>query len=132
MKKAKMIKAFRYTRHYVIDHIRDNYGETDEIFIPDYKIAVCVVDNNLYVNICDTPRTECPYKFNFNPDITEEVRKLLEKTIPERYRDFVPSPLTEIEVSLENALLFQKIAEIQEKLEDLKGEIKLEFKKYVT
>lgn len=94
-----MIKAYKYTHHYIHD---DQYAQTEEIFIPDYRIAVCIINDNICVTSEKTPRT-----------------------------DDTTGPLIEIKVSEEDAYLFQELGEAQRVLEELKKKTQVNLKKYL-
>jgi hypothetical protein len=57
-----MIKAQKYIRHYCIDFVHGKYGQTPEIFIPEYGIAINIIDDIFYVILTNKPENGCPVK----------------------------------------------------------------------
>lgn len=127
-----MIKAYKYIRHYVNDDIHDaRYGETEEIFIPDYAMAVCIINKQLYVTSVDSPRTGSPIKLTFMPGLTDEEIELMKDAIPMKFRDFAPSPLTEIKITQKDAANLRTLSRLQEDADMLRVIMKPQISKYL-
>lgn len=126
-----MVKAFKYTRHYVIDFINGDYGQVDEIFIRDYGIAVCFINDSLRVFLADAPRTKTPISITPSPTATEEEIKGMVMSIPERFRNYVPSPITEIEIQQTDAENLFRLAQAQKEVERLTKTLQENIKQYI-
>ena len=121
-----MIKALKYTRYFTIDFIDDDYGETIEIFIPQYRLAVSRVDNELYIVSTDKVRTEPPIWQMIEPNVSDCIKIKLDHQNAKLLTRFPASDIVEIELKEEVVERLKTIYQLQQNLDQLKNIVKQE------
>lgn len=121
-----MIKALKYTRYFAIDFIHDNYDETIEIFIPQYKLAVSKVDDELYIVSTDKVRTEPPIWNIIDPNVSDPIKIKLDDKNAKILTRFPASDIVETELKEEVVERLKTIYQLQQNLDQLKNIVKQE------
>ena len=120
-----MVKAYKYSRNYVIDYVHDYYGKHEEIFIPEYQIAINNWNDDINIVFTDVPRTDSPISKSSLIDNDDD------NYIPIQFRNYTPSKITEIEISEEDVLKFRNLFELQKQLDNMKHELHKDINKYL-
>lgn len=122
-----MVKALKYICHYAIDFVHGDFGEMEELFIPDYGIVVHFLDGSLRVFPADGPRTDAPVTFTPALGVTRD----FSETMPTEFRNSFPSPITEVELPLLVAMNLREFAEACLKMEKLRETAEKDMKQYI-
>src|SRR5258708_37296033 len=110
-----MIKALKYNHHYL--NGKSEPRQPNEIFIPDYQIAVSIIDGKFSIVSSNEPRTERPAKLTIFPNANEEERKFIERHLPAKFKNPASDAVVEMEISDNDARSWAELYKLQQKMD---------------